>query len=1200
MPFGQYAGEGGTSSKWGSSSASKKKKEVEPPYSTKSVDKQIDNAKLRIKDSNPVKKDKRNLVERSLNLPEGQNWLFDTFDVIGRPQQAFYGAVDAVYKGKDLKGIKKEAAAGFKGNQKLTGSDFIKPFGKLTEDKFGVNVSDKLGLNKNKYVKGGLGFAMDVVADPINLIPGGAIVKAAKLGTKPVVGSYKALEKALPAVENIRRGKVEPALQAVKDGLGKAFKYQYKWDETLKGGQSDVLKNSFNKTKIDIANMTEDSLRNIADAAKKAGGVKTGDSVSRVMEAPLRQFEDVQGYEFPDGLQRTENKGDLVQRIKANQGDLKSLGKETNKVNQQYKQAIQQFSSALSKTNDDIRKTFYKTEKNAEKGLNKDVKTNLRSATKEIKRIDSQINNFGTIENSLLRQTKRMMQEQHNSKFDLLKQIRQVSPNGIKGIDMNVPNSLKNHVRITGKAIDEVAEELGYKYADDLVQDIKSLNGTPRRLDNDTLTELALKEMDRTGAINDLNKTKEALLQTKETIGKSINELAGTNLAGKIADKAFADIAQNPKFVELDQQRKALTSQLDSLKNESSTVRRSKISEIKSVEDEIQALRESAANPVMMQKEFQRPTRDIPNAPKIVQAAKKLTESDNFIRQWATDNDIPVKEIEGYMRHILSKEELALRKQKTGKNIDRPMSGMNNPDKKILEARKNLGSAEDVNERFGRKFFEPNAFFSTAQGQKKLIDYSNAVKFRKEVLTNPDFAVKFKPGMNIGDNVVINTNNYKFIKEGAGDELEGLVDEIGGDYVVTKGAKEALDRYQKLTTDEGTRGLLKTFDTIQRTWKKLTLLSPGYHIRNIAGGNYNNFIAGMNPHDIAHYGSRSLTDVVNAVRGKPSKMYTEYRDQGLASSNLSRVEFNGENFEDSMRKLIKEQSRGKLGKVATRLNPLRLPETSRELGEFFDQSNRLSLYSWARAKGMTPEQAAAKVREVQFDYTRTTNAENEVLTRLVPFYRWMKNNIPYQLRSFINNPARYSAINKLRTNAQDTMGINEENTPQFMKEQLAIPTSEKKFLALNLPVGDLTKLSNPLKLASDSLTPLVKLPIELSSNFNLFKQKPIEKFEGQTKQYSLPGGKEFDIPIKTAYAIEQLGGQVGRGFSQYLQKDGSEDQDNKFRTPSLGISSVLKDYDVKKEQYFQKRRELQELQDELDYIEQQTGNRPRTVREINK
>ncbi|MFA4854180.1 MAG: hypothetical protein WC616_02385 [Candidatus Omnitrophota bacterium] len=603
-----------------------------------------------------------------------------------------------------------------------------------------------------------------------------------------------------------------------------------------------------------------------------------------------------------------------------------------------------------------------------------------------------------------------------------------------------------------------------------------------------------------------------------------------------------------------------------------------------------------------MGKPIVRPIRELSTNENVQKAAQDLGRNNELIRQWALDEGININELEGYMTHILSSEERKLR----GKPSIRGASGAGAPNKKILNARKLQGSAEEVNEQVGRKLFEPNAYFATAIGQKRLIEYVNAVKFRREVLSNPKFAVPFAKGDIVpADAVKISSAEYKFIKDATLDNLD-LADEIGGEYIVTKGAKEALDRYKKLTTDEGVNSFLKVFDSAQSVWKRAVLFSIPYHLRNDMGAKFNNWVAGMNAADLMKYSATADDEVFNAIiKNNPSSLYKEYIEQGLGASSLSKIEFRpyGEP-EEAIKKTVALRSKTTAGQVKERLNPLRAFETSREFGDFVDQTNRFALYKWAKeAKKLSPEQARELVNRVQFDYTNLTTAEQEIFARMFPFYRWMRNNIPYQLRQFVNDPKKYMRVNKLRLNAQEAAGIDEENMPEWMKEQFAIAVSggkgKGKFLSMSLPLADMLRATKPLKMAIDATTPLLKTPAELALNRNFFFNKPIEKFRGQEKQFEVPGTDlEFGIPAKAAYLAEQATGQIGRGFSQYLQKE--SDQDIKFRMPSMGISSLLKDYDVKKSRYFELLNELQALQDQMKYIEQQTGQKPKTIKELKK
>ena len=78
--------------------------------SNNDVQKRIKNYKTRLKniDDNKDVTDKRNWLEKKLGLKQDQNVLFDIFELLGRPQQALFGAIDAAQKGKNIaKGAKK-------------------------------------------------------------------------------------------------------------------------------------------------------------------------------------------------------------------------------------------------------------------------------------------------------------------------------------------------------------------------------------------------------------------------------------------------------------------------------------------------------------------------------------------------------------------------------------------------------------------------------------------------------------------------------------------------------------------------------------------------------------------------------------------------------------------------------------------------------------------------------------------------------------------------------------------------------------------------------------------------------------------------------------------------------------------------------------------------------------------------------------
>lgn len=131
------------------------------------VKKQASNYKTRLKAMGIDADDTRNPVEKFLGLKKDQNVLFDVFELLGRPQQALFGAIDAAQKGED---VGSAAWKGFKGDKETSGKQLLKNAG-MEDTKGQLDLSDVLG------------FGLDVFADPMDipLLPVKAATTAGKV-----------------------------------------------------------------------------------------------------------------------------------------------------------------------------------------------------------------------------------------------------------------------------------------------------------------------------------------------------------------------------------------------------------------------------------------------------------------------------------------------------------------------------------------------------------------------------------------------------------------------------------------------------------------------------------------------------------------------------------------------------------------------------------------------------------------------------------------------------------------------------------------------------------------------------------------------------------------------------------------------------------------------------------------------------------
>lgn len=311
---------------------------------------------------------------------------------------------------------------------------------------------------------------------------------------------------------------------------------------------------------------------------------------------------------------------------------------------------------------------------------------------------------------------------------------------------------------------------------------------------------------------------------------------------------------------------------------------------------------------------------------------------------------------------------------------------------------------------------------------------------------------------------------------------------------------------------------LETLDEFQNFWKgSATFSNLAFHTRNFISNFWQLHLAGA--YNLKRYGeaaevmwakrfsaSKAGKTILDTLEGESKIRYTEFVSQGLGGTGA----FTGD-----------------MGGITAKISDNFLFNTGKKLGASIEDFAKYALYLDRRAKGFGVREAADEVRKYLFDYSDLTDFEKTWAKRAFPFYAWTRKNIPLQLSMLIQKPGK---INDLRS-FQDAISANAEGEPMDEKYlpgwlQEAYPVyfgtgkdGMQNFIKLEgfIPAVDLNKLSRPNELLTESISPLIKTPMELITNYSVYQEKNISDFDGQRKKFL-----NVYLPSKVEYVLSQI------------------------------------------------------------------------------
>lgn len=374
-----------------------------------------------------------------------------------------------------------------------------------------------------------------------------------------------------------------------------------------------------------------------------------------------------------------------------------------------------------------------------------------------------------------------------------------------------------------------------------------------------------------------------------------------------------------------------------------------------------------------------------------------------------------------------------------------------------------------------------------------------------------------------------------------------------------------IDNFYQGIKPEELKVIIKGFDKVQNWWKAQALISPSYHIRNVAGNLWNNFLAGVTPDKYFKAGMIQKAGIKNP------KLVEEMRKLGVINEG-----WYAKDIADEVVNRVSKAGNWKAG-----VNPISQQnyafQLNKKTGSVIENNARIAHYLAMKDKGMTAEKAAQSVKKFLFDYGDLTSFEKNVMKRVIPFYTWTRKNIPIQLEGLATQPAKYALPHKLIEFIESGVGKPDEKyMGPYITENIPVRLRKNKegnteyFLLGNwLPYASaIDILSQPLQNVISMSTPLVKTPYELASNKSTFFKSTLGEPSPIERRYKQQG--EFigqSMRKKNILLLRNI--RILNDINKWVDKQDPQATQNSWMVKALNtLFGKTATYDVGKSKFF--------------------------------
>jgi hypothetical protein len=271
-------------------------------------------------------------------------------------------------------------------------------------------------------------------------------------------------------------------------------------------------------------------------------------------------------------------------------------------------------------------------------------------------------------------------------------------------------------------------------------------------------------------------------------------------------------------------------------------------------------------------------------------------------------------------------------------------------------------------------------------------------------------------------------------------------------------AIDQMDRFVRSPTEAG--ALLRSYDQAMSVWKKaVTVYNPGYHVRNSFSDYFMNVAAGVRGPQPYQKAMRVITNRFRHNEGAVQEVMKPLQALGDSTRGFvrgERINFAGQQVRaDAIWHLYARYSGAKSGQIRAELtNIIDRAATQRKrpgaaltrfsegredymrLAHFIDRFEKQAAKRrirvtdngvlTAEARKLSQE-VGDKIRMYNLDYGAKTPFERDVMSRIIPFYTYLRKNLPLQVQLMLTQPGMIAKYPKYKNLFEGLMGNPEED-----------------------------------------------------------------------------------------------------------------------------------------------------------------------------